>query len=157
METLVRRAVDSDLDWILSQLKIFAPLYGTKRSLYGDESYAREGLRRTMESHLLLVAVRGETLMGFIAGIVSPHLYNPAIRILCELFWWVSEDFRLTPAAALLFSEFVRWGKENCDWITFGVTETTPIKETSLLRRGFQLQERSYLMEVKPCPQPSLS
>ena len=154
MEITVRRGKPEDVPWILSQLKIFSPLYGTKRSLFGDEDYAREGLLRTMESHLLLVAERGETLMGFVAGMVSPHLYNPAIRILCELFWWVAEEYRKTRAGYLLMREYMTWGKSNVDWMTFCLMENSPVKDGTLRRLGFKPTETSYLMEVQPW-QPS--
>lgn len=148
----VRSATLGDIDWILSQLKIFSKLYGTKRSLYGDEIHCREGLKRTIEGHVFLLAVReDDSPLGFIAGLISPHLYNPAIRMLCELFWWVAEDARTTRAGVMLIDAFIDFGKKNADWITFGITEETPINEVSITKRGFHAHERSYLMEVSPC------
>lgn len=148
MNVYIRRGDLKDIDWMVAQLKEFSRYYGSKRALFGDEAYARNGLVETIKKHLVLVAEKDGAPVGFIAGLVSPHLYNPEIRILCELFWWVMPGHRGGRASPMLLDAFVEWGKEHADWITFGTTEKTPIKESSLIRRGFHLQETSYLMEV---------
>jgi len=148
MSIVVRPARPDDIDWIISQLERFSGLYGHKRALFGDEAYAREGLRRLVETHFVRIASRKEVRLGFIAGIVAPHLFNPSIRNLTELFWWVAEEHRFTAAGLLLLDEFVTWGKENCDWINFNVTEQTAIDPDHLIKRGFKQYERSFLMEA---------
>lgn len=145
---MIRRARLDDIDWILSQLKIFAKWYGTKKSLYGDETYCREGLRKTIENHYFTIAEQSSEPIGFISGYISPHPYNPSIRVLTEFFWWVSENKRHTKAGSMLLDEYVRWGKENCDWVTFSVTQETKISENHLTKRGFMLIEKSYLLEA---------
>ena len=137
-----------DIDWLIGQLKTFSEFYGHKKSLYGDEEYCREGLRRTITGHFFLIAERGKDRLGFIAGLVAPHLYNPSIRNLTELFWWVAEEHRGSSAGLVLLDEFVKWGKENCDWICFSITKDTRIDPEHLLKRGFKPYESSFLMEV---------
>ncbi len=48
----------------------------------------------------------------------------------------------------MLLKEFINTGKENADWITFGLMETTPVKEKSILKYGFKKMETNFLMEV---------
>lgn len=149
MGIYTRRAKTTDIDWLIDQLKQFSRHYGTKKDLLGDEEHARAGLKNTIENHLLLIAEKPEFgPVGLIAGIVTPHLYNPKIKILAELFWWVEPRHRRSAAGLLLLEDFISWGKENSDWITFGVMTNTPVKEEALLERGFALTERSYLLEV---------
>lgn len=123
MEIQIRQATAKDLPWIVQELQLFARQYDSKLNLFGNSDYVYQGLLETLQKHLLLVAERDEKLLGFISGIVTPHLYNPNIRWLAELFWWVAEDARGTAAASLLMDEFIAWGKSNVDMITFGITE----------------------------------
>jgi hypothetical protein len=145
----VRGASPEDADWLLGQLKAFARFYGTKKSLFGNEAHARTSLLHKIHNHLVLIAEH-DTLgpIGFISGYVLPHPFNPEIRLLSETFWWVDEDHRGGRAGLMLLNAFTEWGKANCDWITFALEHHSPVTEKALTRRGFSLQERSYLMEV---------
>ena len=149
--TVVRDAVLDDIDWLVEELRQLQEFFGKKHSLFGnDENSLRERLEMSITRHKFFIAehsVHGR--IGLIAGVVTPHLYNPEVRVLAEMFWWVVPAHRrTTKAASMLLDEFISWGKKNVDWITFGIQEKTPIKEDSLIRLGFRLQERAYLMEV---------
>lgn len=152
MTISTRRAAAEDIDWILGQLKNFDRFFGAGKALFQDEGYARGTLAGWIQSHFVMIAEspsRGR--MGFIAGVMIPHFFNPKIRVLAEMFWWVSEEHRRTRAGAMLLSDFTAHGKANADWITFALEEHSPIEDRSLVKRGFKLKERSFLMEV-PCP-----
>lgn len=145
----IRSATPDDLDWLLSQLKEFSKFFGTKRPLYGDENFVRSGMTEMMTKHLVLVAEKDMLgPVGFIAGIVTPHVYNPKIRLLVETFWWVTEEYRGGRAGLLLLDSFLDWGKKNADWITMSIESHGQISDRILLKRGFHLQERSYLLET---------
>lgn len=145
----VRSAVPEDMDWIIFQLRIFADRFGSKTSLIGDEDHWREGILGIIQQHLFLVAEdRNKTRAGFIAAIASPHMFNPKIRVLTEVFWWVSEPFRRGRAGYMLLKEYISWGKKNSDWISISSIPSSEINEGSLLRLGFRLQERNYLLEA---------
>lgn len=136
------------MDWLVSQLREFSAFFGTKKSLYGTEENARLGITNMINGHIVLVAEREGQLLGFIAGVITPHMFNPNIRVLAETFWWVAEEHRGSRAGLMLLNEFMDYGTANCDWITFALEHHSPVDEKCLLRRGFHLQERSYLMEV---------
>jgi len=147
---LVRPATLDDLDWLVIQLKDFSDFFASELPLFPTDEFARKGITDLIQKHLVLIAYDRETgeRMGLIAGVVTPHLFNPDITVLAETFWWVPEEHRGTRAGAILLDAFIAWGKRNADWITIALESRTPIKETSLLKRGFRLQERSYLCEV---------
>lgn len=145
---VVRRAVESDIPFLLIELKKFSQFFNSKYPLYEDEAYVRMGLTGMMENHVLLCATLGETPIGFIGGIVTPHLFNPNIKVLAETFWWVEEGSRWTKAARLLLEELISYGKQNCHWITFGLEMVSPVNERCLTKRGFHLHEKIYLFEV---------
>ena len=149
MTTTVRHATLNDLDWIVGEFPTFSKHYGTKKPLFQDEDYARRTTADLIENHLVLLAECSERgPMGFIFGLCAPHFYNPNIKTLTELFWWVPASYRKTRAGVMLLNEFTSWGKKNCDWITFGIMDSTEVKESALIKRGYIPYERGYLMEV---------
>ena len=96
---MVRRATESDVDWLLSQLKDFSCFYGTKRHLFPeDDTNARNLLLGLIQGHVVLIAEVNGKPAGTIGGTLSGHPFNPAIRTLGEIFWWVSEEYRRTRA-----------------------------------------------------------
>lgn len=110
--------------------------------------FAHSFIEKLIEEHVFFVSAKGEQLTGLIAGFIAPHVFNPKIKVLTEAFWWIAKDHRKGRSAYLLFSEFVRFGREHADWITFSIVENSPIGDDALKNRGFRLQERSFLMEV---------
>ena len=149
MSISIRSATLNDIDWILGELKKFADFYDSKKSLYGDESQSKIALSNLIDQHIFLIADKESVgPIGFIAGLISPHLFNQAIKTLSELFWWVTESERLSRAGSMLIDEFLAWGKANADWIFFSLEQNSPVDEKCLLKRGLRLQEKQYLMEV---------
>lgn len=156
----IRRAKLEDLDWLIGQLRLFSAFYDSKKPLFGDEKYVREGLTTMIDKHLVLVAVhRADHLdsrcgcteghpVGFIAGFLIPHVFNPAITCLSETFWWVQEEHRRSRAGYMLLKEFIEFGKKNVDWILCTIEEHSPINPSALMNRGFKLKEQNFVMEV---------
>lgn len=148
---LVRRATTADIDWLLGELKQFADFLGTSKKLYSsDDEYSKKTLTGFIERHLLLVAEKpGVGLVGFIAGYVTPHLFNPDVKVLAECWWWVTPEHRKTRAGLMLLDAYTEWGKANCDWVTMCIETVTPLNERCLLKRGYRLHERSYILETE--------
>ena len=141
-------AVEDDIPWLLKELKCFSEFHGSKIPLFADHDHAVKVVTEMVRNHLTFVAFNGEERMGLIAGYVLAHPFNPAIRVLQETFWWVPEVHRGSRAGALLLSTFIDWGKANVDWVHFGLEAKSPVSDKCLLKRGFKLQERNYLLEV---------
>lgn len=148
MSTQVRHATVDDIGWLIEQLKLFAGTLGTKRSLIPDADTATRVVTTMVAMHLVLVAELDGVRQGFIAGYVIPHPFNPAIRLLAETFWWVDEAHRGTRAGLMLLNAFVAWGGEHADWITVALEAKSPVANECLTKRGFVLQERSFLLEA---------
>ncbi len=145
----IRPASSHDSDWLVRQLQDFSKFFNTKIPLYQDEAITREGLSRIMENHLLRIADKsGFGPIGFIAGLITPHIFRPSIRVLSEAFWWVEERHRHSRAGYLLFQSYIEFGKANADWILFTLEDNSPISEDALINRGFRFKEKNFLMEV---------
>jgi hypothetical protein len=150
----IRRAKQDDLDWMVGELKLFSAFYDSKKPLFGHEGFVREGMTGMMKNHLVLVAERdglegGDYRpVGFIAGLLVQHIFNPLIRCLSETFWWVEEKHRTSRAGFMLLQAFIEFGKQNADWILCTIEENSPIGPDALLARGFKLKEKNFVMEV---------
>lgn len=148
MPTVVRKATPLDLDWLVSELKEFSQSYPTRYRLFGDEDYVRRLCLTVIVEHVFFIAEKDGKKTGFIAGWLAPHPFNPQVRCLDELAWWVKPEFRKTNAASLLIDAYTDFGKENADWVTFGLHCDTPIKPSSIIRKGYNFHERAFLLEV---------
>ena len=78
----VRFAREEDIDQILVELKKFSKFFDMKYELYPvDENYAREFVYQMIHDHVMFVCVDGsDELIGFIAGMFSPHIFNPQLK-----------------------------------------------------------------------------
>lgn len=145
----VRRAVLDDIPSILEELKSFSDFYGSKIPLYRDDSISEGIIKSFIEKHVFYVAVTNDDeVIGFISGLLLPHIYNPDIETLVESFWWVNEDYRRSKAGIQLLEKFIEHGKKEVDWIICTIEDFSPVNEDVFLKRGFRLKEKSYLMEV---------
>jgi hypothetical protein len=146
----VRRALPSDVDWLLGQLKAFSDSQASKHPLLGeDRDYSERFLTNLIEKHLVMVADKyGIGPVGFISGLVTPHIYNPKVMCLLENFWWVDPLHRGSRAGLRLLNEFTDWGKANVDRLNVSLQRDTAIDDRHLNRRGYALDERVYTLEV---------
>jgi hypothetical protein len=146
---IVSAATATHGEWLIGQLQSFAAFYGTKRPLFpfNDQQYVRDTLETFIRDHLFLVAERDAKPVGFIAGVLVPHPFNPAIRTLIEQLWWL-EDQSDTRAAVALVDAFVAHGETHADLISFSLMEKRLVGAGALRRRGFWPAERQYIKEV---------
>ena len=149
MDVTIRRAEESDLDWLLVQLRAFDDFHGSKHKLFSEPEFVSNVMRTLMADHLMLVAVNesGEQ-MGFISGMVTGHFLNPKIKTLTEVFWWVDQKHRFSRAGVMLLNAYTEWGKANADWVVFSLEHHSPVADRSMIKRGYALKERGFLMEV---------
>lgn len=145
--TSVRRAVVEDVPWIAGQLKDFAAFQQVHFPLF-DADYAPQGLTWLIEQHVVFVAEHAGQPAGLIGGILGTHPFHPRLTTLTQLFWWVTPAHRRSRAGSLLIEAFVDHGKTHADWVVMSISAHSPLRERTLLKRGFHLQDRGYLLEV---------
>lgn len=150
MTIKIRPADESDVYWICTQLKKFSDFYNSKYPLYDDPDFAAFTMGNIIENHFVLMACeeKSKTRVGFIAGLETKHFFNPNINVLSELFWWVDEEYRGSRAGLLLLNEFIKHGEEKFQWIQFTLEHKSPVSDQTLVKKGFKLQEKSFLREI---------
>ena len=144
----IRSAALLDLDWICVELRKFDEYYGSEIALYGEDEYVRSALTGMIDKHILLVAEEKGKLVGFIGGLCGTHFYNPKIKTLAQIFWWVIPSKRRSRAAVMLLDEFVEYGARFFDHVTLKLSVKADFGGHSLGKRGFKLVDRTYLMEM---------
>jgi hypothetical protein len=144
----VRPAEGEDIPWLLEQLQSFDAFVIAGCPMFPDIDTAREKVDELITTQPFFVAECNGELQGFICGILNRHFFNPEIIVLTELLWWVPEEHRGGRAGAALFSAFMDVGKREANWIIMTLESNSPVKAETLTKRGFRLQEMSFLCEV---------
>jgi Acetyltransferase (GNAT) family len=151
----LRLADDTDIEWLLVELKKFSNFYGMEKyKLFDDETHCRSTLEMLIQRHLFVVATYNdpgtdnEVGVGFICGFYINHHFNPKIKMMSEQFWWVAEEHRRSLVGAKLLRMFIDISKENVDVISLSLLSNSPVKEESFIKLGFKMTEKSFIMEV---------
>lgn len=143
----VREATKEDVPWLLEKIREHDKLMGYKRPLFVDEGYALASLLNLLANHVVLIAENSAPL-GLIAGHVARHPFNPDIRVLSEILWWVEPSFAGKRAATALLAAFTEYGRTHVDSIICSHVYDKKSRTSALEGRGFRELERAYLMEV---------
>lgn len=141
-----------DIPDILNELRAFSDFYKTKMPMFRDVDHSTKVITDMINDHSFYVAVKHHEeifeTVGFIAGYMFPHIYNPDIKTLVESFWWVRPEHRRSGAGLMLLDTYIEFGKKNADWVIMTIEDETPIDPKLLIDRGFRLKETNYIMEV---------
>ena len=142
---IIRNATMNDVPWIVEQAKIFDEYYNGVVPFF-SETYARENAVALINGRgIVLISEQNGHRTGFISGIISPHIYNPTIRVLVEMLWWVIPMYRKTRAGAKLLRAFTAWGKDNADMLTISIPTKTYIREESMKKNGWGMVEKTFV------------
>lgn len=89
------------------------------------------------------VVKEGNTPVGAIAGLMHPALYNPALNVLTELFWYVLPEYRKGRAGYLLLKAIDEKAKESCDSLVLSLLPSSEVNYSSLGKMGLHPIEQS--------------
>jgi N-acetylglutamate synthase-like GNAT family acetyltransferase len=145
----IRAATLDDMPVIFKYLKDSSAFYQTKHQLYGnDPVYAQRILKGLIEEHVFYVAETEGTIIGLIAGMLVPHIFNQDLLTLTQIFWWVKPEYRHGKTGLMLLNAFNEHGERDADWIICVTHKDTPINDRSFIKRGFHLKEKNFLKEI---------
>lgn len=148
MSTIIRNATVDDIEWLLPQLREFSKMCGLSRPIVGNDEHSRRFLAESIKAGPFFIAERDAIRLGFIAGEIHQHRFNPELKILSEMFFYVDPRFRFSRAGLMLLEHFKLHGKLHADLITFSLLDGSPVKTESLIKRGFRPMENSFVLEV---------
>lgn len=143
----IRAATPADLPWLLDQARAF-DAFKPGRSRFPDISFAEQRLLGLIDHGVFLIA-HGSESMGFICGFVSPDYFNPQLKLLTELLWWVAPEHRGSRAGHMLLDAFEAHGKKvGCDVVQMTRLANSPVSDRMLARRGYLHVESAYALEI---------
>ena len=144
----VREATIEDLPWMVSEGTKFLNFYFPKQKV--DAGHIYIVMYRIVKGGLLLVSEEEDgDRTGFIGGLITKNIYYPEENDLYEMFWWVVDGYRRGRSSLMLLKEFVNRGKEmGADKIVMTLLSISPVNKDALIKRGFELKESAFVMEV---------
>ena len=149
-QVIVRTATLGDIPWLENRAHHYNNIPGNSFFLV-DPDVLLNHIKDTILNHVAFVAERNDQIVGFISGLAKNHPYATppdGFLILAMTHWWVEESFRGSRAGLLLLTTFTDWGKENVDRIVMSLPVESNMDPASLSKRGFELRERAFAMEV---------
>ena len=144
----VRQACPEDLGELLRMAKAFHEASCYAETVEVDlRSFADTVARLATEAGVVLVAQRGEEVVGMAAAMATPHWFNNAHLTGQELFWWVDPAARGTRAGFMLMRGLEQWAKDaGCR--TFHMASTANLAPDKLARvyqrMGYRPQDIYY-------------
>lgn len=147
----VRQALHSEIPDLIGMAYYFAEKFGRKWSIMPVEHHAKKVLSDMIDHHVLLVSPCGDGLAGAIGGRFHPHLFNPDVSCLTQLFWWVRPEFKNTSVGARLLDAYETVGeghKNGVRQMIMGQRIDSPIRDLTWERRGYTLTETAWLKEL---------
>lgn len=139
MKVFVRPANNYDKPWLRQQLSTFKEMPSSHCAVFVD---------KLVDKYICFVAESEKSgLVGVIAGILTPHIYNPEKRLLAEMFFWVEEEYKKS-AGAMLLEEFLEIGDNQSAQVQISMEKHCPLDEKFLLKSGFKLRESIYVLGV---------
>lgn len=99
------------------------------------------------EGTAFVVKKDGECV-GALGAILLPNLFNPEIRTLAEIFWYVLPSYRNTRAGAMLLNAFDKKAVEVADEATLSLLGSSSINIKTLEKRGFHLGEFAFRKNI---------
>lgn len=86
--------------------------------------------------------------VGILASLLVPNTYNPEIKTLAELFWYVIPEARKGRAGALLLEAHINMAKNIADEATLSTLGSSEVNPKTLTRKGFIHEENAYRIKV---------
>ena len=145
---IIREATVLDLYTMVEEGKKFLKFIYPEKSI--DEGNLYRILNDVILNGVAFVAEKDGKVIGSIGGNILSSLFWPEDIMLHELFWWVNEEHRGSSAALRLMKKFIEYGKgrEDVNQIIMSMETISPLSDDAYLKRGFELKEKAFVMEV---------
>lgn len=86
--------------------------------------------------------------VGALGAILTPNLFNPNVKTLAELFWYVLPEQRSSRAGYLLLKSFEERAKEVADECTMSLLPASDVAIKSMNKQGYYLCEFGYRKQI---------
>lgn len=141
---IVEELTEKDLKWFVEVAAVNMLIYEVRRPelVHMDNLYRLANLGMTGGT-AFIVKCKGENA-GALGSILLPNLFNPNIKTMAEIFWYVLPEYRMTRAGAMLLNAFNKKASEISDESTLCLMGSSEINIKTLEKRGFHLGEYAF-------------
>lgn len=138
-----------DLEWFVEVAATRMLLEELKRPDLLNEDHIYRVSHYGMTSGTCLVAKSDEKPVGAIGAILAPNMFNPDIKTLVEIFWYVLPEHRNTRAGAMLLNAYDDMGREVADEATLSLLDSSEVNRASMGKRGWMVGEVAFRKQYK--------
>jgi hypothetical protein len=145
MTYTARVAVEGDKQWIEEVAAVNMLCEELLRPELVNSSRIRELVAKGINEKTCFIAEYDGEPVGVLGAFLMDNLFNPDIKVLAEIFWYVLPPYRSTRAGILLFKLFDATAKEIANEATLSILiASSEINIDSLEKRGFKLNEFAF-------------
>lgn len=150
---VVRRATESDREWVVMQTAAF--LDYTAIGIPVDVEQLNKLFDRYLSdpTHYLLIATNKGERQGVAAAQLVPHPLNTKVMVFSETMWWVPPEHRSKGAGLILLDALDRIGTAKAQLVVITTEHHSPLSGRTLTKRGYSPQETTHIKKVESCPQ----
>ncbi len=142
----VRRGSEEDLDWLMEQSEAFTRFIGNAVPFHPERAALL--LRSWLADHYVVIAEQDGERAGMLVAMATSHTFNPDVRVLSEIMWWVVEAKRNTRAGLLLLNALDKIAEaEKVDLVTMSTESVSPLSGRVLNKRGYRQKELTWVKE----------
>lgn len=144
--------------------KFDIPAMITLMKCYSSHSTIPALKNRHNENHILLlftniiagqgrafVAYEDSTPIGLLISIIQQNIWNPEVRLLHELAFYVEPEYQHRSVGYRLIKEYEKYGNQlvNCKVISGFTISRLPTSKFDPSSKGYDLIDQTYLKQVK--------
>lgn len=144
MKYEVKLATEADRKWAIETASKNMIMKEVKRPDLYNQRQLHLVYHKIVEDETGLIAWAGDQRVGCVGGLMMPHFLNPGKLLIFEAVWYVDEKYRNTRVPYLLMKGYRDMVVERADEGIFTILGDTPIKDESLAKMGWKLQEKHY-------------
>ena len=113
-----------------------------------DAGRLEDTLRLAIEHGFARVAIQGETMIGGMAALASPHWFSPDV-VACDLALFMAPEHRGSIAAARLLKSYAQWSREQAaQWTVFNILSGVNEEQTVALCERLGWRRAGVVMEI---------
>ena len=141
----VIEATEDHRDWIINHASVRMLEDELKRPDLVNKERLSFLVDKVLEENTMFVAVDNDGLpVGALAYLQVDNLYNPCVKTLAELFWYVDVEVRKTRVGLLLLKAFKEVSEKEGKEAMMSLLPSSNVNFKSLERLGFSLCEYGF-------------
>ncbi len=149
---MIRLAEDKDTDQLVKLMLAFAS--ESSVAGYGPDEFniphLKTVLKAVRDNGRVWVAERDQQIVGYLMCLVEMDIWNPKVKRLRELLWYVDPEYRDTTIGGRLFATYCRYGDQllkskQIAGYSISLLDSSP--DLELAERGWRAVETHWIKE----------